>query len=296
MMKLKGVIPPMLTPLSNGEVDAEATKRLIHHLIESGVAGIFVMGSTGEGPWLNQHQRKALLAATVDAVDGRVPILAGALEPGTGPTLEAIQLIAGYAVDVVVVATPYYFQADAATQAEHARIIADESPLPVMLYNIPQMTHNPLRAETVAQLLDHENIIGIKDSQGDWANFEALLKLKEQRADFIISQGAEAQGAQSALAGADVLVPGISNLIPEKFVSVMNQASLGHTDEVHAMADEISGVMKGIYGDGFWLPRMKYAASLRGFGDGSRLAPAPPLAEAEKEAVRSYVERYLDKT
>jgi 4-hydroxy-tetrahydrodipicolinate synthase len=288
-MKLPGLIPPMITPLKDGgDVDGTAVEALIEHLIDGGVSGVFIMGSSGEGPWLSSDQRRQLLDHTVRAVDRRIPVLAGALEPGTGGTLEMIQLIADHGGDVAVIAAPYYFPADAAVQLQHIRTVVEQSPLPVVLYNIPPMTHNPILAETVAQCAALDNLLGIKDSAGDWANFEALIALKAQHENFQVWQGAEKQAAQSALAGADGLVCGLANLVPEKFVAILAQANSGNSDEALRIQAEIDALWE-LHAQGFWLACLKHAASIMGFGDGSLSIPAQPLPDSAKAAVAAVV-------
>ena len=287
-MKLSGVIPPMITPLNaSGQVDQGGVERLVNHLITHGVAGIFVMGSSGEGPWLNRDQRQQLLRYTIDSAKGKVPILAGALEPGIGSTLDAVHLIADCGADAVVIASPYYFEADADAQIHHIQCVADASPLPIVLYNIPPMTHNPLVAETVAQILDMKNIIGIKDSAGDWGNFEALVKLKATRPDFYIWQGAEKLSAQSIIAGADGIVAGLANLVPDKFVDIVKNAQ--NQTIAHDIQDTIDQLWE-LHTHGFWLACLKYAGSLCGFGDGSLSIPTIALPDDAKNNVRLIVE------
>ncbi len=290
-MKLPGLIPPMITPLrAGGDVDGSAVDALIEHMIDGGVAGVFIMGSSGEGPWLNATQRQQILEHTLRAVDGRVAVLAGALEPGTGRTLEMIELIADCGADVAVIAAPYYFEADAAVQIQHIRAVVEQSPLPVVLYNIPPMTHSPILAETVAQLCDLDNLLGIKDSAGDWTNFEALLALKTQHEDFQVWQGAEKMAARAALAGADGLVCGLANLVPDRFTAIMRHASSGSADEALRIQAEIDQLWT-LHTYGFWLACLKCAASRLGFGDGSLSIPAVALSETAKQAVYDAVDQ-----
>ena len=159
--ELKGVIPPIITPLdADGAVDEEAVERLIEFQLRSGVSGIFIMGSSGEGPWLDTTQRETLLRASVRAIDGRVPLLAGVMEPVASRVRERLPRMKALGADAAVVATPYYFQADEAVQRAHFDAVAADSALPIVLYNIPGMTHNRLSAATVRHALRHDSVIG----------------------------------------------------------------------------------------------------------------------------------------
>ena len=290
-MNLQGLIPPMITPLrAGGDVDGEAVEALVGHIIAGGGSGVFIMGSSGEGPWLNLSQRRQILDHTVRAAAGHVPVLAGALEPGTGRTLEMIEVIADCGADVAVIAAPYYFEADAAVQLQHIRTIVEQAVLPVVLYNIPPMTHSPIVADTVAQLCDLDNLLGVKDSAGDWDNFEALLALRNPQRDFRVWQGAERQAAQAVLAGADGLVCGLANLVPAKFSAIIAQAHKGDADAALRIQAEIDQLWT-LHTYGFWLACLKCAASRLGFGDGSLSIPALALSETAKQAVYDVVDQ-----
>ena len=284
-IELKGMIPPVITPLAHdGAVDEAAVARLTDFQLRSGASAIFIMGSSGEGPWLDTSQREALLRASVRAIDGRVPLLAGVMEPVAARVCERLPQLAGAGVDVAVVTTPWYFQADEATQRAHFDEIAAASPLPLMLYNIPQMTHNPLTPATAAQALQHEAFIGIKDSGGDEKVFQGMLALRERFPRFRVMQGSEPRSAWAMRAGADGLVPGIGNLIP----GVMGRIAANPEDEA---AQHLANELGGIRAHGYFLPCMKYAMALCGFGSGRCISRPDMLGPAAKEAIRSLIAR-----
>lgn len=202
VLDLKGVIPPMITPLTaSGVVDGAAVDRLVNHMLVNNCAGIFVLGSSGEGPWLTTDQRKQLVTDAVRAVSGRVQLLVGVLEPSTGRTLETLHIIEELGADAVVIASPYYFAADALAQSRHFEQVAAATKLPIVLYNIPSMTHNPIAVETVREALQFDNVIGLKDSAANMDEFERFLALREARPNFRVFQGAERLAVQSLLAG-----------------------------------------------------------------------------------------------
>jgi 4-hydroxy-tetrahydrodipicolinate synthase len=287
---LEGVIPPIIAPLrENGDVDVDGIRRLVAHLMGGGVSGVFALGTSGEGPWLTAMQTDQLVAATVRAIDRRVPVLVGVLEPGTARTLEAVRRAEANGADALVVTSPYYFEADSAAQRRHVEAVAAATQLPLILYNIPQTTHNPLVAATVRHLLAIETVIGIKESSGDWVGFEALLALRAERPGFRVLQGAEHLCARSILAGADGLVPGLGNLAPGLFVRLVSAAR--GDDRATALALQERVIALGqLHAHGFWLACLKYAASLLGFGSGKTCGDAPLSSEA-KGAIRRLVEQ-----
>ncbi len=280
---LKGVIPPIITPLNaDGDVDEEAVERLIDFQLRSGVSGIFIMGSSGEGPWLDTAQRETLLRASVRAIGGRVPLLAGAMEPVASRVRERLPQLQEMGADAAVVATPYYFQADEAVQCAHFAAVAADSPLPIVLYNIPSMTHNVIAVEAVRHALQHESVIGIKDSGGDPALFSGLLALREIRPDFQVLQGAEAQSAWALREGADGLVPGFANLIPGPYRRLYEDPQ---NDAMQQLAIDLGAMRR----HGFFLNTLKYAMALCGFGCGRCVCRPDALGRSAKTEIQRMV-------
>ncbi len=285
-LELKGVIPPIITPLdASGAVDEDAVARLIDFQLHSGVSGIFIMGSSGEGPWLDSAQREALLRASVRAIDGRAPLLAGVLEPVASRVIERLPQLQDMGADAAVVATPYYFQADEAVQRAHFDAIAAATPLPLVLYNIPQMTHNPLTPATVRHAMQHETVVGIKDSGGDWQVFSDLLALHEQRPDFQVLQGAEHQSARAMRAGADGLVPGIANLIPAPFCRLVG-------DPLDEAMQQLAIDLGAMREHGHFMSTLKYAMSLCGFGSGRCVSRPEEFSSNARTDIKRLVAKF----
>jgi len=301
-LALSGVIPPMITPLTaEGKVDVVGIERLVNHLIDGGVSGLFVLGSSGEGPWLTLSERRLVIKESVRVASGRVPVLAGVLEPGTSRAIEAAQIAEHAGADCLVVTSPYYFSPGPGHQVYHFETIARAISLPMMLYNIPSSTHNPIELDTVRRLLAVENLIGIKDSAGNWEHFVELLELRKIRPEFRVFQGAEKMAASSILAGADGLVPGLANLVPEVFDRLMRSAQAGEREQAFALQERVNELSK-LHTYGFWLVCLKYAASLLGFGTGAacgwptrdaRADGPSPLSEPARASVREIIRQYV---
>lgn len=282
----------MITPLTaSGEIDGAAINRLVAHLIAGGVSAIFVLGSSGEGPWLTAEERMFVVEHAVRAAAGRVPILAGALQPGTRATVEDVRMLTDAGAEAIVVTAPYYFAADAETQIRHVETVAATSMLPVILYNIPGMTYNPLSAATVQQLAGGANVLAIKDSAGDWPAFEELLTLRSARPGFRVLQGAERLAARAVLAGADGIVPGLGNLAPQLFAHLFHAAHDG--DRVTALAaQERVDLLWRLHGYGYWLTCLKEAAAQLGFGSGATAGHAATLPPAACAAIAHLLQPY----
>jgi len=202
--------------------------------------------------------------------------------PATGPAIEAARQAADDGADALVVGSPYYFSVDAAAQQRHVEAILGAVSLPLLLYNIPQATHNPLRPETVAQLAQDRRILGIKDSAGDFEAFQGFLAVKKRRADFRVLQGNEHFASASLLLRGDGLVPGMANFAPALFVALHRAAAAGDAAACVSLQEEIADLCT-LHTHGHWLPALKAACAMLGLGNGM---PSPPLLPATAEQRR----------
>ncbi len=287
--RLSGIIPPMITPLTeSGQIDVPGLERLVNHMLRGGVSGIFVLGSSGEGPWLTRDQQRQMVQETVRLVGGKVPVLAGALEAGTARTLEVLYQHQDAGADMIVIASPYYYGAGPAVQIEHVTTLVNAASVPVILYNIPPMTHNPISPATVQQVLGLENLVGVKDSAGNWDDFQDLLRLKTERPDFAVFQGAERLAAQSLLAGADGIVPGLGNVVPEIFQQIHAAALDGRPADAEHLQEKIERLWV-LHTYDYWLVCLKYAASVLGFGSGRTCGHPNTIAPADRELIRELI-------
>lgn len=223
--KIAGIVPPLITPLTPQEtIDRPAVTRFVDFLVEGGVHGLFILGSMGEGAYLTPSVRQEMAAATVEAAAGRVPVIAGALETGTRRVEEEIRRLAIPGISAFVVTTPYYYGGfGSAELREHFRRVAEAADRPILVYNIPQNTHVSMKAELMLKLGNLPNVIGVKDSSGDWFENQLLL-LKPRPSGFSVFQGNQIYCGVSLLAGADGLVPGHANVWPQLLVGMYDAA------------------------------------------------------------------------
>ncbi len=292
---LKGFITPILTPLNQQqETDVPALKRLVEHMLTGGVDGLFLFGSSGEGPALSQNQISIALQATYEVVQGQVPLLVGILETSTQRVIDVIRHIEKLdGADAIVVTTPYYFGTDDADHVAHFRKIAQSTTLPVILYNIPPMTHQVIAVSTIKALLELPNIVGIKDSAGDLDAFQQMLLLRQERPDFSVLQGAEIHAAQSLIMGANGIVAGLGNLVPEQFSIMVKEVQNGDQQSALERQDALN-VLGQLHQHDYWLKCLKFAASLMGFGSGMTCCHANDLSTEAQDAIRQLVQPYLD--
>jgi 4-hydroxy-tetrahydrodipicolinate synthase len=289
---LAGIVPPAISPLDrDGTPDGLAVARLVDHVLAAGCSGLFILGGCGEGAWLPDAQRGAVIRAFVRAAGGRVPILAGVMLPATAHAVEAARQAAAEGADALVVGSPYYFPVDGAAHRRHVEAVLAATGLPVLLYNIPQCTHHVLAPEVVAALAGDRRVLGIKDSGGDVPVFQGYLAIKTTRPDFRVLQGNEHLAAASLLLGGDGLVPGLANVAPGLLVAL--RAAAGRRDV--AACQGLQAAIRDLatlYEVGHWLPALKGACALLGMGTGIPAAPLVPSSEAERRAIAAILGRH----
>jgi dihydrodipicolinate synthase/N-acetylneuraminate lyase len=237
---LSGIIPPMVTPLSGrGTLDVAGLERLVEHMLTGGVHGLFLLGTTGEGPSLSYRLRRELIDRVCAQVAGRVPVLVAITDTSLNESLALARHAAAAGAQAVVAAPPFYFPLAQSELAEYMEHLAAESPLPLYLYNMPAMTKISFEPATVRRLMQVERIAGIKDSSGDTAHFENLLALREVRADWSFLIGPEHLTAWAAGRGGHGGVNGGANLRPRLFVDLYDAAHAGQADRVARLQAEV---------------------------------------------------------
>ena len=248
-MQLKGVFPAMATPLTPEEkIDIPALRKLVHYLMDGGVHGIVALGSTGEFPAMTASMRQAVLETTLEEVNGRLPVLVGCGEPGTQRTIEQVKVAAGTSAAAVLVAVPFYFNMDQNAVIRHYQMVADASGLPVVMYNFPQMTKTTFTADTVAKLAQHPNIIGIKDSSGDFFGMQRFIDVTSGE-DFAVMSGNPALGLSAYELGAKGGIYAGCSLFPRQCADVYNAFQRGDREAAVAFQKKTSLIpMMGGFG------------------------------------------------
>jgi len=177
---LRGIVPPMITPLrGRDELDAAGLERLIEHILAGGVSGLFILGTTGEGPSLSYRVREQLIERTCRQVAGRVPVLVGITDTAFVESLNGARWAADAGADAVVVAPPYYLPEGQPELQEYLDHLLPELPLPLFLYNMPALTKVSFELATVRRAMDDPRIVGLKDSSGNMIYFHQAVGLHQ---------------------------------------------------------------------------------------------------------------------
>ena len=287
---LKGIVPPMVTPLlGRDELDHYGLSRLIEHLLSGGVAGLFILGTTGEGPSLSYRLRYELIEKTCELVAGRIPILVGVTDTSLVEAVELAKFSRDAGASAVVAAPPYYFPVEQPPLLTFLQRLADESPLPLFLYNMPSCVKAMLAFETVETLARHANVVGLKDSSGDMAYFRRALTLREARPDWTILMGPEQLMAESVLLGSDGGVTGGANLHPRLYVDLYEAASRRDQPIIDKLQSEVITLAKiyNVSGSGMapYLCGLKCALELADLCSGHLAEPFTAFGATERSAV-----------
>ena len=225
--------------------------------------GLFFLGSTGEVVFHDEATRRAILEHAVRVVDGRVPVLAGVVDPTTDRMIGHARTAAAIGADAVVVTAPFYTRTSQPEIVDHFRYVAEDADVPVIAYDIPVCVHVKLERATIATLAREGTIAGLKDSSGDLGNFRAVLADTADVSGFFVMTGGELDVDAALLMGAHGCVPGLGNVDPAGYVRLWNHARNGDWEQARREQERLCRLF-GIIRPG--LPRASVgAAGVGGF-------------------------------
>lgn len=227
-----GVVPPVVTPLNaDFSVDFPSFTRTIENLLDGGVHGLFVLGSTSEVVFHDEAGRRAVLEHAVKVNNGRVPIFAGVIDPTTDRVINHARIARSAGADAIVVTAPFYTRTSQPEIGDHFRYIKDAIDIPVIAYDIPVCVHVKLERKTTVGLAREGAIAGIKDSSGDDGNLRYVLKDMAGDPGFFGMTGSEILVDSVLAMGAHGVVPGLANVDPHGYVRLWNLTQAGQLAE-----------------------------------------------------------------
>ncbi|MFN3999385.1 dihydrodipicolinate synthase family protein [Algoriphagus sp.] len=287
-----GIVPPMITPLNSDlSLDVPHTEKLIEHLIEGGVHGIFILGTTGEFAGLSSDVKIDLIRLTCRQVKGRVPVLVGITDCSFVESLDLAAIAKESGADALVAAAPFYMNIGQEELIFYYQKLADAVELPLFLYDMPSHTKINIEIETAVKLSQHPNIIGFKDSSGNPENFRALCEAFKDQPEFRIFVGPEEILAETLEMGGHGGVTGGANLFPKLYVGLYNAFQKKETETVRKHQDTILFLSKNIYNNGTYrssyLKGLKAAMAFEGLCQGNFAPPLFPYSETEKAELYS---------
>lgn len=288
-LTLKGVLGPVVTTFQarSGDVDTNAFARNVRAHIEAGMSGVVVTGSTGEAALLDERERMMLVETAREVVPGDRVLIAGTGAESTRTAQRFTRLAAARGADAVLVVAPHYYGAKAMSLAalrNHYIAVADASSIPVLLYNIPKYMHFALPPQLVAELAQHENIAGIKDSSGDLELLSGYLQAQSESFTVLTGNGGTFKRALELGARGGILAVGLfaTSLALEVYGGLANEiANDGAAEQAQQRLTPLSGRIVGEMG----VPGVKAALDQVGLQGGVVRAPLMGLSAAERAEV-----------
>lgn len=282
---IHGIIVPILTPMNQDEsVNEAALRQHIERMINGGVHGIFPFGTNGEGYILSEAEKEEVLAICIDQTAGRVPVFAGTGMIATRDTIRFSQKAADMGADVLSIITPSFAAASQEELYEHYRAVAESVDKPILLYNIPARTGNALAPVTVEKLSRIPNIVGVKDSSG---NFDNILQYIERTCGnhFIVLSGNDSLILWTLLAGGKGGIAGCANVFPKNMVSIYERFIAGDIEEARKAQNAIR-LFRNCFRFGNPNTIVKTAVALQGYPVGKCRKPFDRLPEDGIENLR----------
>ncbi len=295
---LCGIIPPLVTPLIDNEhVDVKSLERLINHLTEGGVHGLFILGTTGEEQSLSYRVRQQMIRETCRLNAGRLPVLVCITDTSIVESINLARIAVECGAAGLVSAPPYYFATGQPELAQFYEELVPQLPLPVFLYNMPSHVKVNFAPATVARLAQMPQVVGLKDSSANAVYFQSVMFAVQEsgRQDFAMLCGPEEITGECVLMGGHGGINGGANMFPELYVAMYNAALKQDIAEMRRLQYYIMKISSSIYNIGkhgsSYLKGLKCACSLLGVIDDDFVAsPFYKFNQPERDKVRQALE------
>ena len=289
-MDLSGVFPALVTPFGgDGSVSVADLKHNVQQYNRTGLAGYVAMGSTGESVLLSRSEAEAVLVTVKENAASGKKLIAGTGAESTAETIERTKRAAELGYDAALVKTPYYYKPAYKPEnyIAHYQRVADASPIPVLLYSVPQFTGVALEPPEVAKLAEHANIIGMKESSGNVQRVAEIIASVPR--DFQVLVGSAATIYPSIALGARGAILALGSALPEKCVELYGLIRQGHHEKTRELQEIILRASKLVVSE-CGIAGVKYVMDQRGYRGGVPRLPLLPLKDEQKKRVNALLE------
>lgn len=278
-----GSIPALVTPFAAGRVDEAIFRDFVAWQIEQGSDGLVPCGTTGEVATLTAEEHRDVIAACVEVANGRVPVIAGCGTYSTAHSIERVRAAADLGADAVLIVVPYYNKPSQAGLAAHFTAIADASPLPIVVYNVPSRTVADISVESLAQIAKHPKIVAVKDATGN------LARVTAQRIacgkDFIQLSGNDDMALGFNAMGGVGCISVTANVAPKLCSDFQKAMREGRPDDALALQDRLYPLHAALFTDASPAPAKYALTRLRNDFPGDLRLPLVEASDASKRAV-----------
>lgn len=292
-INLEGVFAPHITPFDkSGEIDWNALRELVEFWIEGELAGLVPCGSNGEAPHLLREERRRVIETVVDAVNGRVLVIAGTGAISTKETIQLTKDAEDAGADATLIVTPFYFKYSMKELYTHYSSIIEAVDIPIVLYNVPKFTGFSIQPELVHKLAsEYSNIIGIKDSSGNLSQISELIRLVGEK--IAVLAGTADVALPTLMLGGKGAVIAVANVAPKLCGNLYKAFKDGKFDEAAKLQRKISYLNEILVRRYNQLSAIKAALNLKGLPAGYPRKPALPLEDSEKEKIKELLGDFL---
>ncbi len=288
-MNFGNVLTAMVTPFNaNGGIDFDVTTKLIEHLIDTGTDGVVVAGTTGESPTLSDVEKIAFFKHVVNVVDHRIPVIAGTGNNNTADSIALTKEAERCGVDGILLVTPYYNRPNQQGLYEHFSAIANETALPIMLYNIPGRSSVNMTSETTIRLSEIDNIVSTKESSGDLDEISRIIEYTKD--NFTVYSGDDSMTLPILAIGGDGVVSVASHVIGNDMSAIVSAFKNGDTKKAADIHRSILPTIKGLFKAPSPAP-VKAALNLTGINVGGVRLPLVGLSNEEEEELKALLEK-----
>ncbi len=282
---IKGVIPALVTPFTKQDkVDLKGIETITRYLVYNGVHALMPVGGTGEFPSLLREEKRDVVAAVARAARGRVPVVAGTAACSTREVILLSNEAHAAGADAVIITAPYYFKLPAQSLYEHYVTVARNVDCPVVVYNNPLYTGNPMGPALLAKLMRVPNIIGVKNSSADMGEFSEMLRLSPSGRS--LCTGIDSQFYPALCVGASGLYSTAACVMPKQMVELYDLTLAGRHRAARALNRKLQALNIFLEYDPGYVAPAKEALNMLGLPGGCLRAPLPKLTAAEKAGVR----------
>jgi 4-hydroxy-tetrahydrodipicolinate synthase len=294
ILQLRGIIPPLATPLLDQyTLDKIGVSKLLRHVIDGGVHGLFILGTTGEAVSLSYRLRYEMLEQSIQEVSGQLPVLVGVSDTSLEEAIHFSQKAEKAGASAVVVAPPYYFPCSQEALYDFVVRLSESINIPTYIYNIPSHSPHAFSQETVLRLLQLPQIAGYKDSTCSMMAFHQMKYKLGEDFDKTYLLGPEELLGEAVLLGAHGGVNGGANAFPRLYVSLYEAAVAGDIQKVNVLHAQVMRISHTLYQGGKTVIQgIKFALAEMGICQEHVALPLAPLDHLEKEAMRQFLENF----
>lgn len=290
--RIEGIFPPIATPFTNGRVAHDRLRENLERWNKTHLTGYAIFGSNGESVYLDQEEKLALVDTVKQDLPSDKLLIAGTGCESTDATVKLTNLAAERGSDVALVVTPHYFKGNMNNAAlkKHYLTIADETNIPILIYNVPKFTGIAVSPELVASLAEHPNIIGIKDSSGNIAQLGEMIATTPSPPSFHVLAGSAGHLLAALALGASGGIVALANVAPEECCRMFECFRIGKHADARKLQLKFLATNKAVTAQ-FGVAGLKAALDMVGYYGGDPRPPLLPLGEEQREELRGILER-----